>query len=135
MAALKNAALRGVDVRILLPDTADHYAPWLAAYAYFDDLRDVGIDIYRYQAGFLHQKVFVVDDSIAAVGTMNLDNRSFRLNFESMALCFDSEAADQVADMLEQDMASARLLTTDLEAQPLSIRFGAPVARLLAPVL
>ncbi|UWS01775.1 cardiolipin synthase [Phaeobacter inhibens] len=135
MAALKNAALRGVDVRILLPDTADHYAPWLAAYAYFDDLRDVGIDIYRYQAGFLHQKVFVVDDSIAAVGTMNLDNRSFRLNFESMAMCFDSEAADQVADMLEQDMASARLLTTDLEAQPLSIRFGAPVARLLAPVL
>ncbi|MFV1710605.1 cardiolipin synthase [Phaeobacter sp. JH20_09] len=135
VAALKNAAMRGVDVRILLPETADHYAPWLAAYAYFDDLREVGVKIYRYQAGFVHQKVFVVDDTIAAVGTMNLDNRSFRLNFESMALCFDAETAEQVAQMLDEDMASSTLLETDLDAQPVTIRFGAPVARLLAPIL
>ncbi|MCE8518389.1 cardiolipin synthase [Ruegeria pomeroyi] len=135
LAALKHAALRGVDVRLLVPDEADHTIPWLAAFAYFDEVREAGVRVMRYTDGFLHQKVFVVDDTIAAVGTTNLDNRSFRLNFEAMALFFDATVAAQVAAMLEHDFASSTELTRSLEAQPAFIRYGAPLARLFAPIL
>ncbi|WP_171207435.1 MULTISPECIES: cardiolipin synthase [unclassified Ruegeria] len=135
MAALQNAALRGVDVRILLPDVIDHRLPWLAAFAYFDEIRDSGVKVLRYTDGFLHQKVFVVDDALAAVGTTNLDNRSFRLNFEAMALFFDERAAQATAKMLEEDFTSSYELTRNLAQQPAHIRFGAPIARLFAPIL
>ncbi|MEC9311190.1 MAG: phospholipase D-like domain-containing protein, partial [Pseudomonadota bacterium] len=135
VAALKHAALRGVDVRILLPGIVDHYLPWLASFAYFDDLQKVGVQVLQYSGGFMHQKTFVVDDTIAAVGTTNMDNRSFRLNFETMALFFDTGAAESVAAMLEDDFTRARSLDRPLAAQHWSVRLFAPVARLLAPVL
>ena len=135
MTALQHAALRGVDVRILVPDVIDHRLPWLAAFAYFDEIRDCGARVFRYTDGFMHQKVFVVDDTLAAVGTTNLDNRSFRLNFEAMALFFDPRAAGAVSDMLETDFHSSYELTRDLPQQPFHIRFFAPIARLFAPIL
>ncbi|EPX86050.1 Cardiolipin synthetase [Salipiger mucosus DSM 16094] len=135
LAALKAAALRGCDVRLLVPDMADHYLPWLAAHAYFDEIRAAGIEVYRYEGGFMHQKVILVDGDRAAVGTANLDNRSFRLNFETMALIFDEGFADRVSAMLAADMEGARRMVHDLEEQPLWVRLGAPAARLLAPVL
>lgn len=135
MAALKLAAMRGVDVRILVPEQIDHYMPWLAAFAYFDDMSDAGVKVMRYQAGFMHQKVFLVDDRMAAVGTPNLDNRSFRLNFEAMALIFDDGFAASVKSMLERDFTNATLLEKRIGAQPALIRYGAPVARLFSPLL
>ncbi len=135
MTALQHAALRGVDVRILVPDVIDHRLPWLAAFAYFDEIRDCGARVYRYTDGFMHQKAFVVDDTLAAVGTTNLDNRSFRLNFEAMALFFDPRAANAVAAMLETDFEASYELTRTLPQQPFHIRFGAPLARLFAPIL
>ncbi len=135
MTALQHAALRGVDVRILVPDVIDHRLPWLAAFAYFDEIRDCGARVFRYTDGFMHQKAFVVDDTLAAVGTTNLDNRSFRLNFEAMALFFDRRAANAVAAMLETDFEASYELTRDLPQQPFHIRFGAPLARLFAPIL
>ncbi len=135
MTALQHAALRGVDVRILVPDVIDHRLPWLAAFAYFDEIRDCGARVFRYTDGFMHQKAFVVDDTLAAVGTTNLDNRSFRLNFEAMALFFDRRAADAVAAMLETDFEASYELTRNLSQQPFHIRFGAPLARLFAPIL
>ncbi len=135
MTALQHAALRGVDVRILVPDAIDHRLPWLAAFAYFDEIRDCGARVFRYTDGFMHQKAFVVDDTLAAVGTTNLDNRSFRLNFEAMALFFDPRAARAVAAMLETDFESSFELTRTLPQQNTQIRFGAPLARLFAPIL
>ena len=82
LSALKLAVLRGVDVRILLPEKPDHLTVHLASFSYYPNILPVGINLYRYTAGFLHQKVFLVDNQCAAVGTANLDNRSFRLNFE-----------------------------------------------------
>ncbi|WP_138470407.1 cardiolipin synthase [Poseidonocella sp. HB161398] len=135
MTALKHAALRGVEVRILVPDAIDHRIPWLAAFACFDALRAVGVQIWRYREGFMHQKVVLVDDRLAAIGTANFDNRSFRLNFEAMALGFDRDFAARTAAMLDDDFARAYLLETPLAKQPLHIRLGAPVARLFAPIL
>ncbi|KAE9631803.1 cardiolipin synthase [Parasedimentitalea maritima] len=135
VAALKHAALQGIDVRILLPNSIDHYAPWLAAYSYFDDLRHAGVKILRYSHGFMHQKAILVDDSIAGIGTTNLDNRSFRLNFEAMVFFFDNGAAQKVETMLEQDFLHSVELTQTLDQQKFLIRIGAPVARLFSPVL
>ncbi len=135
MTALQHAAMRGVDVRILVPEVIDHRLPWLAAFAYFDEIRECGVKVMRYTDGFLHQKAFVVDDTLAAVGTTNLDNRSFRLNFEAMALFFDERAAMAVSDMFENDFTSSYELSRYLPQQPAYIRFGAPLARLVAPIL
>ncbi len=137
LAALIAAGLAGKDVRLLLPETIDHYLPWLAAHDYFDEVRAAGVQVYRYrrEAGFMHQKVVLIDDDIAAVGTANLDNRSFRLNFESMVFAADPGFAAEVERMLIADMARAERLETPFAAQPLVIRVGAVMARLLAPVL
>lgn len=135
LTALKLASLRGVDVRILVPDAIDHRTPWLAAFAYFDEIREAGVEVWRYTEGFMHQKVVVVDDSLASIGTTNMDNRSCRLNFEATVVVFDERAAGEVAAMLEADFARAYLLEKSLDEQPWGRRVGAPFARLLAPVL
>lgn len=135
LTALKHAALRGVEVRLLVPEVIDHRIPWLAAFAYFDELRETGVEIWRYDNGFMHQKVVLVDRTLAAVGTTNLDNRSFRLNFETMALFFDPDAAAAVEDMLTEDFKHAFRLEKNLRDQPRAIRIGAPIARLFSPLL
>ncbi len=135
LTALKQAAMRGVDVRILVPDSVDHTIPWLAAFAYFDEVIEAGCQVWRYTEGFMHQKAFLVDSDLAAIGTTNLDNRSFRLNFETMVLCFDDRAAAAVKQMLEKDFARAFRLEKTLADQPFKVRTGAPVARLFAPLL
>lgn len=135
VAALKHAALRGVDVRILLPRNIDHYLPWLAAFSYFDDLRRAGVRLFRYSDGFMHQKVFLIDAAVAGVGTTNLDNRSFRLNFETMAVMFDPAMARQLRGILEQDFTKSVEVTQLMAEQKWHIRLLSPIARLFAPIL
>lgn len=135
LSGLKLAAMRGVEVRLMVPLNRDHWATWLAAFAYFDELRHAGVEIWRYGDGFMHQKVVLVDEDIASIGTINLDNRSCRLNFEATALLFDQNAARDVKAMLESDFTKSERLETELDAQPLLIRLGAPIARLFAPLL
>jgi cardiolipin synthase len=135
LTALKHAAVEGKEVRILVPDVIDHYLPWFAAFAYFDELLEAGVEIWRYREGFLHQKAFLIDDRIAAVGTHNLDHRSAQLNFEATAYFFDAGFCAKVEDMLKADFARAARLDRTLAEQPLHLRIAAPVARLMAPVL
>ena len=133
--ALQLAALRGVDVRILLPEKPDHLLVYLSAFSYLELMEHVGVKIYRYQPGFLHQKVLLVDDGISAVGTANLDNRSFRLNFEVTAVVGDRPFAAEVAAMLERDFAVSRqIAATELRARPFWFRVCVRVARLLSPM-
>lgn len=133
--ALKHAASQGLDVRILIPDRIDHYLPWLAAYAYFDGLMASGVQIWRYREGFLHQKAFLIDDRIAAIGTHNLDQRSSMLNFETTAYFFEPGLCAELERVFEADFARAVRLERVLSEQPLWLRIAAPVARLMAPVL
>ena len=83
----------------------------------------------------MHQKVVLVDDDLVAIGSANLDNRSFRLNFETMAVVSDPGLAETVEAMLSADLNCCFLLEKSLKEQPLKVRIGAPLARLLAPVL
>lgn len=135
ISALQLAALRGVDVRILIPDDSDNLLVDLSAWSYLEDLHKVGIKVYRYTKGFMHQKVMVVDDQFSTIGTANFDNRSFRLNFEITMGVVDSDFTAQVAVMLENDMAHARLVKTDeLDDRSGWFRFWVRAARLTAPV-
>ena len=135
-AALRLAVLRGVEVRILLPSRPDHKIVYAASNQYAEDAVRAGISIYRYQPGFVHQKVVLVDDDMCAIGSANLDNRSFRLNFEVMLLTIDAGLAEQVEQMLLADFAESVQQIADAGHQINSLqRLGRRLARLLSPVL
>jgi len=134
--ALKNAALRGVDVRLILPDSYDNYFVYLTSFAYYRDLKGYDIKIYRYTKGFNHQKVIMVDDELAGIGTVNLDNRSIYLNFEVAAYIADKDFALKVRHMLEYDMNHSYLdKIEDFEQRPLWFKAISRVFYLFSPVL
>ena len=134
--SLQLAALRGVDVRILIPEVSDSVFVKLAAYSYFEQIKATGVRFYRYQDGFLHEKTFLIDDTVAAVGTANFDNRSFRLNFEITAVVVDESFAADVADMFERDFGRSRLMEPgEYEEKPYLFKIAVRLARLAAPVL
>ena len=136
MKALQLAALRGVDVRIITTGRGDSLPVFLAAFHYMHELRDLGIQFYAYQPGFLHEKVMLVDDEVSAVGTANFDNRSFRLNFEVTALVVDREFASGMQAMFEADFAHAqRIDPAEVDRKPFWWRLGVSLSRLASPVL
>lgn len=136
LSALELAVLRGVEVRILVPATADVPLVHLAKLAILPRLLRTGVRIHRYTEGFMHSKIFLVDDRAAAVGTVNLDNRSLRLNFEVTALLLDPGAIHRVERMLETDLSRSEPLTAeDLDARPAWERAASRAAYLLAPIL
>jgi cardiolipin synthase len=108
-AALAHAALRGVDVRLILPENPDHILPWLSSFTFYPAMREAGVKIYRYQPGFMHQKVLLADDDLSIVGSINLDYRSFILNFELSAAIASRAFANRVEEMFEADFAHAPL--------------------------
>lgn len=135
LTALQTAAIRGVDVRILLPAKADHLLVWLSSFTFLEQTIPFGVKLYRYQKGFLHQKVMLIDDRLACVGTANLDNRSFRLNFEISALSPDAKFVGEVRAMLEEDFENALLAkVSDFTKRSFGFRAACRAARLLAPV-
>ncbi|SOB76889.1 cardiolipin synthase [Marinobacter sp. LV10R510-11A] len=134
--ALQLAALRGVDVRIIIPEKSDSQLVRLAAYSYLVQASHAGIGIYRYQPGFMHQKVVLVDDHYAAVGTANLDNRSMRLNFEIIAIITSESFISKVDAMLTEDLSHCRKMTEqDYEGRSILFRLTCRAVRLLAPLL
>jgi cardiolipin synthase len=136
MAALQLAAIRGVDVRVMLPEIPDHKLVYLAGFAYIAEAEPAGVKFYRYQPGFMHHKVILVDDDLAAIGTANFDNRSIRLNFELMLVFADVPFAATVREMLEKDFANCRQAKAEeLASRPFVFRMAVSVARLLAPIL
>ncbi|MCM2971381.1 cardiolipin synthase [Larsenimonas suaedae] len=133
--ALKLAALRGIDVRVLLPEHPDHLLVFLSAFSFLPDMIAAGVKIYRYQPGFLHQKVFLIDHECAAVGTVNLDNRSFRLNFEVTAYIPSPVFAAQVETMLLEDFKASRPVSIEeIQSRPFWRKMLSRAAYLAAPI-
>jgi cardiolipin synthase len=136
MKALEHAASRGVDVRILLAGVSDSTLAKLASWYYIGRLGNLGIHFVEYRPGFLHQKVALIDQHTALVGTANFDNRSFRLNFEVTALVHDDGFAAAVEAMLARDFAHGEEVDVDALAQRGFLwHLRVSLARLLAPVL
>jgi cardiolipin synthase len=136
MKALELAALRGVDVRIITTGKPDSWPVFLAAFHYMERLQGLGIRFYAYTPGFMHQKVMLVDDRIASVGTHNFDNRSFRLNFEVSSIIVDEGFAGEMEQMFLADFEHATIIEPEtLGAKPLWWKAAVQLSRLAAPVL
>lgn len=135
-AALRLAVMRGVDVRLLLPSRPDHYTVYAASSLFAFEAVRAGVRMFRYTPGFLHQKVVLVDNEISAIGSANLDNRSFRLNFELMLLTVDEEFASEVEAMLSDDFAQAHEISIEESKETHHLQqLGMRVARLISPIL
>ncbi|GEN26931.1 cardiolipin synthase A [Halovibrio variabilis] len=133
--ALRLAAMRGVDVRVMIPERPDHLLVFLSAFSFLPDMIRAGVKIYRYLPAFLHQKIILIDNDAATVGTVNLDNRSFRLNFEITAFIPSQDFAASVGVMLENDFAQCRRVTIDeINQRPMWMKVVSRAAYLMAPV-
>ncbi|MBE9582568.1 MAG: cardiolipin synthase [Proteobacteria bacterium] len=135
LSALHLAVLRGVEIKILIPDVSDSKLVYYSTYAFIGELLRAGIQIYRYQPGFLHEKVFLVDDRVAGIGTANFDNRSFRLNFEVTALVVEAGLISAVGQMFQDDFArSTKMEIVDVENKPWWFQVLARASYLTAPI-
>ena len=101
---LKTAALSGVDVRIIIPSQPDHFFVYWASQANIQQLLEAGVKIYRYKTGFIHSKIMIVDESVATVGTANLDIRSMEINFEVNAFIYDENVIARLDDDFIKDL-------------------------------
>ncbi|MER2526536.1 MAG: cardiolipin synthase [Candidatus Competibacter denitrificans] len=134
-AALITAALRGVEVRLLVPHTSDSRLVTAAARSYYDELVSAGIKIDEYGPPMLHAKVLVVDKKIAAVGSANFDNRSLSLNFEIMATIYSEQIAAQLIETFQADLKLARPYVKPGRRATFGQRLFEATARLLSPLL
>ncbi len=136
MDAILLASLRGVDVRILLPGYSDAKLVMLASKVYQKKLLQHGIRVFQYTKGFLHQKVILIDNQFAVVGSANLDYRSMFINFEIQVITSDLTFLNDCALMLEKDfLASQELLLEDFQRASILTEIAARGANLLAPIL
>ncbi len=136
LVALQLATLRGVDVRVLMPAKMDHRLVWLGSFYYSSIPQLDKVRFFRYQPGFLHSKMMLVDDDLLAVGTVNFDNRSFRINFEITLILEDPEVIETCHQQMVQDFASAREDPPDpLAERNIFFRLAARAVRLLGPLL
>ncbi len=136
LAALETAALRGVDVRVMLPSKTDLRIVTSAARSYYEELLEAGVRIFEYHDGFLHSKTIAVDGRYGSVGSANMDIRSFTLNFEVSAFVHSQEFAKKLHRQFETDMKSTVEIDADaFRRRPRLRKFGQSVAQLLSGVL
>ena len=133
--ALEGAAMRGLDVRIIIPKESDSKLVTAAARSYFDKLLQAGVRVYEYGPRMLHSKALLIDQDEAIIGTSNFDTRSFSLNFEIVMLFRDAGVGADLARSLEEDMAGSVEVTRDSPKAGPVTRFGEAAARLFAPLL
>lgn len=133
---LELAVRRGVDVRIIIPKRSEHKIVHWVTLSYAEQVQRSGVRILMYDKGFVHQKVFLIDDTISFIGTSNFDNRTLYLNFEMMVGIFDRKFNEKVASMFHQDFDDSHEFApySDRVIRKL-VRLRANSARLLAPLL
>ena len=137
LAAMKTAALAGIDVRLMMPRRSDSLFVTLASNSYVDELLEAGVRVYHYTRGMLHSKVVVADDVVTSIGTANMDARSHDLNFEVNAILYDEAIAQEEREILECEMeAYCTELNPDNWPDPhLHIRLARGFARVFSPLL
>lgn len=134
--SLKTAALGGIDIRIIVPSQSDaRFVEW-ASRSYLREMVQAGVKVYLYQAGFLHSKLLVSDDTLASCGSTNVDFRSFENNFESNAFFYDSSTALRLKAIFEDDLTHTRPLSDIRERMhpSFSMRLWESLTRLLSPL-
>ncbi len=125
----------GVDVKIMIPKKPDKKFVYYVTLSYIKRLLDVGVDVYLYK-GFIHSKTILVDDLAVAIGTCNMDNRSFALNFEISAVLYGKDFVNKNKKIFCQDMENSELFTTQTyKRRFLSSKFAQAILRLFSPLM
>lgn len=136
LTALITSAMKGVDVRILIPGISDFKIVKWSSNSYITQLLRAGVKIYRYKKGFLHSKVMVADDSVSSVGTGNMDIRSFDLNFEVNAVVYSNSVAKNLKNQFEVDCSNSEQIDyKNWIKRPLRDKILESISRLISPLL
>lgn len=133
--ALEGAAMRGLDVRVVVPKESDSKLVTAAARSYYDRLLRAGVRVFEYGPRMLHSKALLIDDAEAIIGTSNFDTRSFSLNFEIVMLLRDEGVGAALQACFDADFAASREVRKDAPKAAFRARFGQAAARLFAPIL
>ena len=134
--ALRGAAGRGVKVRIIVPEKVDSILARFASRSYYEDLLDIGVEIFLYQRGLLHTKSIMVDNKLSMFGTVNLDMRSIWLNYEVALFVYQTEFALELGVLQDTYVADSIQLDAPTWSQrPFGERFLENTLRLLSPLL
>ncbi|MBE7073594.1 MAG: cardiolipin synthase [Clostridiales bacterium] len=104
--AIAIAVRSGVDVRIMVPKIPDKHAVYLATLSYLKEMVEMGVKVYFYN-GFLHSKTLIVDNNKLSIGSCNMDNRSFALNFEDTVLIYSKKHNEEFVKLFEKDVNSS----------------------------
>ena len=133
---LKSAVLSGIDVKIMIPNKADHpFIYWINQY-YVAELLRLGANIYRYENGFIHSKTILVDEEVVSIGTCNFDYRSFYLNFEINLNIYNKDVANSFKTQYYKDIAiSKKLKFADFKKRSIFTKVKESVFRLLSPIM
>lgn len=134
--AIKIAARSGIDVRLLVPQKADHRIVFYASHSYFEEFLEAGVKIFEYTKGFMHSKLVIIDGEVASIGTANMDMRSFHLNFEVTACLYKTNSVKELEnDYLNDISVSNQLMLEKFENRSFIIRIIESLARLVSPLL
>lgn len=134
--ALVNAALAGVDVRIIIPHIPDKKIVYKTTKSFVPVLKKAGVKVYTYSPGFIHAKMMIVDDERAFIGTCNMDYRSFYLHFEDGALLYNVDTiADMKADFIATQNVGHEVTDDEINDVTLLTRIARSILRLIAPMM
>jgi cardiolipin synthase len=136
LAALEMAAQSGVEVRLMIPSKPDHpFVFWASTFnaAY---LLKSGVLVYKFNPGFIHAKICVIDDQVASVGSANFDVRSFELNFETNAVIYDAAVAKTIGEKFLKDVAehSDQMTLKEYSARGTLVKLKEAISRLYTPI-
>ncbi|MBE6684729.1 MAG: cardiolipin synthase [Ruminococcaceae bacterium] len=133
--SIENAALRGVDVRIIVPHIPDKKIVFGMTRSFYHRLIKSGVKIYEYKPGFIHAKSYIADDEYAMIGTINLDYRSLVHHFENGVWMYRCDSITDLKQDIEETMAKSIEITPDmLKTGPIT-RLIRSVVRIFAPML
>ena len=136
LTALKTAAMRGLEVIVVMAGVHDNPLPYWAAFSYFDELLKAGVRIFQYQKGFMHAKMISIDGKVCSAGTTNFDMRSLKLNYEVNAVFYDEQTTSDIDAQIALDLTNCREVSlADLNGISLAARLRNSLSRLLANIL
>ncbi|NDV79588.1 cardiolipin synthase [Dysgonomonas sp. 511] len=136
MLAIQMASMRGVDVRLMIPRHSDTTFVHIASMSFLKEILDVKVSVYFFEAGFLHSKLMVIDNSLTITGSANMDVRSFEHNFEIDAFIYNAETCRRAKEIFFGDMnQSTQLTIEEWEKRSHIEKFKESVTRLFSPLL
>ncbi|WP_083963748.1 cardiolipin synthase [Spirochaeta cellobiosiphila] len=134
--AMEEAAMKGVQVNLMMTGVPDKRIPYWVGQTYYERLLKAGVRIYRYTAGFLHSKYVIADSKYISIGSCNMDIRSLEVNFEANLLIFDETIGRELVNTYNKDLESSKeVFLSSIQKRPLLLRLRNSLFRIFSPIL